>query len=570
MRRIRVELARFGLVTAAALALTLGVGSSTPAHETGAQHVHFQKPQRTATASTAGVQFRSVSAAETEQAEPVEPTKPAAKASTTASSQRPSTTQRPAAGVNPLRTAKAPAPAKTAANDAVVRAAFNDAPQQQTAPAVRTAVNIEPVADRSAVRQAPRPSYVSDPAPTQRVAMHRDLQAIGTNQGRFAASAPQSSQVQQATFLRRRSMLDPGCAFAEPGCGVMEPTCGCGEPSCGIMEPGCGIVEPGCGIMEPACGCTEPSCGIMEPGCGIVEPGCGIYEPGCGIAEPDCGCDVGCGSCVEGPDYWCFPVCLPRLKELRVWGGVHGFKGPRDAPAFGGAGDGNFGFQQGINIAGKAPIIHHLFPGISYQLGYQGVQSQLSGSSSGSTSDRSQQFVTAGLFRRVHSGLQFGAVWDYMNDDFIADASLQQVRYEISLKSPRGREIGFMGATHLDTATVGAITYQTVDQYVGFLRWTYNHGGNFRIWGGGTNDSEGIFGAEFWYPCSGRWSVQSGFNYLITDKNAGVNGSREESWNIGINVFWHWGARAKANCGSPYQPLFSVADNGWMFVDQVP
>ena len=333
-------------------------------------------------------------------------------------------------------------------------------------------------------------------------------------------------------------------------------------------EPACGCAEPGCGICEPECGLVDPGCGLMEPGCGLVDPGCGIMEPTCGCGDPDCGAPD-CGSCVgnPGPDYWCFPVCLPRLKEFTVWGGVHGFKGPRDV--FDGGTDGNFGFQEGFNLGGRAPLVGLLFPQLSYQLGYQAVQSRLSGSSN-STEDRSQQFVTAGLFRRVPTGLQFGAVWDGMRDDFVTEEDFHQIRYEISIKSQQGREIGFMGATHTNNAVVGAHDYQSVDQYVGFFRCHFREASEVRFWGGATNDSEGLFGADFYAPLNNRWSLQSGFNYLITDHANGAVAAREESWNVGMNLVWHFGKTAKKSLYNPHRPLFSVADNGWMFIDERP
>lgn len=345
--------------------------------------------------------------------------------------------------------------------------------------------------------------------------------------------------------------------------------CDCGLASCPICGPSCGtMVEPGCGTVEPDCG-AEPACGVVEPGCGL--------EAGCGVAEPDCGA-VGCGNCVgnPGPDYWCFPVCFPRFKDLRFWGGVHGFKGPRDSPQFGGAGDGNFGFQEGVNIGGRAPLVSLLFPQLSYQLGYQAVQSQLSGlsldssSTASNTSDRSQQFVTAGLFRRVNAGVQFGLVWDMLRDDFQSEEDFHQLRYEVSLKSRSGREFGFWGASHTNDKTVAGINYQAVDQYCGFVRLHFRDGGYIRFWGGGTNDNEGLFGSDFVAPLNDRWSVQTGFNYLITDLANGPDGAREESWNVGLNLVWHYGLTAKNGQSNPHAPLFPTADNGWLFIDRTP
>ncbi|MBL9164567.1 MAG: hypothetical protein JNL18_17700 [Planctomycetaceae bacterium] len=339
----------------------------------------------------------------------------------------------------------------------------------------------------------------------------------------------------------------------DPACGIQEPTCGCGEATCGICEPGCGI-EPGCGYVEPGCG--------VEAGCGM-EPGCGME--GC----VDCG-DVACGSRVNrGSDYWCFPVCLPRFRDLSVWGGVHGFKGPRDAPLFGGSGDGNFGFQEGLNFGGKTPLIGLLFPGLSYQAGYQAVQSHLSGTSGGVTNSREQDFVTIGFFRRVPAGVQFGAAWDYMNDNWITQGDFQQVRYEISIKSQRGREFGFTGSTHTNTTAIGAFDFQAVDQYRLFFRCSHR-AADLRFWGGFTNDNEGILGADCYVPFNDRWSLQTGFNYIIPDGQSGVVGAREEAWNIGTNLVWHYGRGATEARTNPHRPLFNIADNGVMVIDQKP
>ncbi|MCH2114241.1 MAG: hypothetical protein MK171_04940 [Pirellulales bacterium] len=334
------------------------------------------------------------------------------------------------------------------------------------------------------------------------------------------------------------------------------------EAGCGIGDPCCGMCEPGCGLCEPGCGCTGPCVGCPEPGCCIVDATCGCADPGCGMAPS-------CGSCVgrPGPDYWCFPICLPRFKDLSVWGGVQGFRGPRDfIPA--GQSNSGFGFHQGVQVSGRAPLLGLLFPQLSSQFGYQAVQSRLHGTLT-SSEGRSQQFVTAGFFRRVQTGLQFGAVWDYMDDDLNRDVNLQQVRAEVSIKSPRGREIGFWSATSTNSSPSLGGTFATVDQFVGFFRLNFNNSYEARFWGGGTSDSEGIVGAEFFAPLNDRWSVRSTFNYLITDEPSGPAAVQQESWNVGISLVWHMGRNARRGCRSPFRPLFSVADNGSMFVGRL-
>lgn len=262
-----------------------------------------------------------------------------------------------------------------------------------------------------------------------------------------------------------------------------------------------------------------------------------------------------------------YPRVLSALKDVTFWGGVHGFRGPRDfIPQ--GQSNSNFGFQEGVNLSGRAPFVGFLFPELSYQLGYQAMQSRLSGTAT-STEDRGQQFLTAGLFRRTQAGLQFGAVFDSMTDDLDDRITLNQVRYEISLKTPRGRELGFWGASSTNDAVSDGVTFATIDQYNIFYRWNFKDGYQGRMWGGVSGDGEGILGADFYAPLNDRWSVQTGFNYQIPDQNSGLEGVSQESWNLGINLVWHLGRTARKGCRSPFRPLFPVADNGWMFVDSV-
>jgi hypothetical protein len=428
-----------------------------------------------------------------------------------------------------------------------------------------------------AVRPA-APSYVRD---TQDAVVQAEFQQPGkplhaaprSAAGRAPASSPSrvvttsAADARQASSVQRVSKPQLGPVAGDASmfgtieqAGYFEGDSCVGDPACGICDSCC--AEPVCGCAEPACGCEEPACGCEEPACGCDG------EATCGCAEPSCGC-VECGSCVgnPGPDYWCFPVCLPRIKELAFWAGPHGFKGPRDY-IDGGPGDGNFGFQEGFNVGGRAPLIGFILPQLSYQAGYQAAQSRLSGTS-GVDEDREQHFVTAGVFRRVRAGLQGGIVWDYVRDDLRLDEDFQQLRYEASLKSRAGREIGFWGASSLNSKEIGATTFETVDQYLGFARINFREGASMRIFGGATGDSEGLVGADFNCPLNTRWSVQGGFNYLIPDAPEGVEGAREESWNVAFNLVWHWGATAKSTNLNPYAPLFPMADNGWMFVDQV-
>lgn len=376
--------------------------------------------------------------------------------------------------------------------------------------------------------------------------------------------------------------------------------CECGEccpgPSCGCgCEPGCGVIEPGCGFVEPGCGCPEPGCGcpIMTPTCPLL-PGCGPCGPvGCG----DCACgDVGCcGECCGPPTCGCgvtgclggcaergaVPLILyvPPIKEIVLFGGVHAFKNPLDYDQRGARDAGNFGFHEGINAGGKMSWLP--WPNLGYQIGYQAAHSQLSGDmSTGSADSHTQQFFTSGLFVRRPVGLQYGLVYDMLRDERQGSVDFHQVRGLVSATNPYGGEIGFMftAATSEEVITGGGAaprTYAATDQYLGFYRFHGPQGGEFRVFGGGDGRNHGIFGGDIFAPLNHRWSIQAGFNYLIPtdagDGNVGGAGDQasEEGWNIGMNLVWHWGAQGKRWYRSPWRPMFGVANNGSLMVDDL-
>jgi hypothetical protein len=114
------------------------------------------------------------------------------------------------------------------------------------------------------------------------------------------------------------------------------------------------------------------------------------------------------------------------------------------------------------------------------------------------------------------------------------------------------------------------ITFQPTDQYLLFYRKHGKRGGEGRVFAGVTDDSDGIIGADFLLPLHDTWSLQSSFTYLIPDEDAGSVGARQEAWNIGINLVWHWRGRARKCHSNPYRPLFNVADNGSLIVDDRP
>jgi hypothetical protein len=311
--------------------------------------------------------------------------------------------------------------------------------------------------------------------------------------------------------------------------------------------------------------CGDAACGDAvwgDPACGCGEIGCaGECEPTCGCAG-DCTCGLrSIGGCAERG---AIPIVLwiPPIHELTLQGGVHAFKGALDN----GRDRGNFGFHGGVNAGGRMAWLP--WWGLGYQLGYQATGNQLHGDTATFSSDsHTQQFLTGGLFHRKPVGLQYGVVYDWLQDERQGTADFGQVRGLVSIRGARAGELGFTFTHGTNTNILQGATYEALDQYMLFYRMIGPQGGDFRLLGGFDDEGRGLLGADASLPLNHRWSVDAGFKYLIADESVRGSGGAEEAWNLGINLVWHYGKRAKSSFRSPFRPMFSVADNGSMIVD---
>jgi hypothetical protein len=260
---------------------------------------------------------------------------------------------------------------------------------------------------------------------------------------------------------------------------------------------------------------------------------------------------------------------VPRWKELSIWGGVHGFKGPYDQERDGG----NFGFHEGIGAGFKVP-----FTSLGYQIGYQAVHSQLNGDENTNIPDSfTQHFLTAGLFHRVKDGIQGGAAWDMLSDDRFGTHNFYQLRAEASLINRGCHEIGAALSFHLndheflsDDEESASTVWRSTDQYLLFYRFHGCNGGEGRFYAGWTDDSDGIIGSDMLIPLTERWSLSTAFTYLIPDQPAGTTGASQEAWNIATALVWSWDCRARRSHSSCYRPLFNTADNGYLILNDHP
>lgn len=313
-------------------------------------------------------------------------------------------------------------------------------------------------------------------------------------------------------------------------------------------------------------GSTEDSDESAGPDLGLhyAEDG-GYWAPGHGTA-----CGEGQAHGGYGP-YWTDfggygwglmgPGGAWLWRNLSLFAGVQGFKGPADFANNAFAANGNFGFHEGLNWGGAlgGPL------GWGYQVGCQAAQNDFSGTSVDSRG-RDQVFLTAGLFRRaVYGGVQWGVAFDFLHDRYFdGEYDYKQIRTELSLVRAGLREIGFWGAFGTGTDHP---TRESTDLYAFFYRHYFQGGGEGRIWSGFTGNGDALVGGDVWVPLGRSLALETNFNYLTAKQNWAAGGFREESWGVSMHLIWYPGQQAQCLRNNPYRPLFAVADNSVFMFD---
>ena len=402
---------------------------------------------------------------------------------------------------------------------------------------------------------------------------------------RYAAQAARRAApaVQQAGFER-----DDEGVQAAVGTGTKHPVRRAAREvpmqHAGPMPPRRPASRPRMAAWEDADAMSPEVIASPSPGQRIIlhEGADDLHLPGGGPWHDDGDC-ASCGHAGYGRMYCGDPACggadccLPcfRLDTLELFAGAHGFTGPLNR------GSGSFGFHEGINAG--VPFIC----GFAIQGGYQATQNNFEGSFF-TPDDRTQSFVTVGLFRRVDLGLGGGVVVDYLNDKWDYDVNLTQLRGELSWKMPCEHEWGFWFAAGLDRSTIdarqvqfplpggnedtvvisdGSYTVQPLDIYAFFYRKTFACGGEGRAWGGFTDDSRGLLGGNIRLPVSNCLAFTTDFLYIIPAESS-QTAFADEAWNVSFNFVWTPCFRNR--CGPNYcRPLFDVANNGSFVVNAV-
>ena len=422
--------------------------------------------------------------------------------------------------------------------------------------------------------------HVAPPAPRNRVAQAytpRHLQTgiqtgvVQTN-GQVIDSTPVRVQRASATMPARGArtaqmisetpVYDSGIA----GQGVLVGGCtNCGSTSTHTYSGGCGNCGAGCspgfgGPVETVVGGGYFDHGVVDDCCG-----------GCGF--DDC-CDRGGCSACDIEDCW-----LNGLAGIFSTGeyfiGGTGFRSkqfqvPNDPNIYD---DASFGFYGGFNFG--MPLCKLTCGVVSGQVGVRAVSTEFDGNSF-FDDNRDQTFFTAGFFRRVDYGLQFGVVADVLREEWFTETETVQIRGDLAWVYPSGSAFGFrFTSAAQDDVTDGIINGNRViglgtdiiDTYRFYYRHTVACGGYSDISLGWSNDDHFVFAMAYDMPLSETWAVQSSLTYLAGEDvppAVAFAGNGNEVWNL--NVGFAWRPRGRSWYRSYDRPLFDVADNGTMII----
>ena len=306
------------------------------------------------------------------------------------------------------------------------------------------------------------------------------------------------------------------------------------------------------------CDCGGGSCGAG--GCGDV--GESYFADGC----------CGRGGCPEGP---CFLNRFGTIfRQAEYFGGFNAFRTNLFTAPDGSnnlVDDSSHGLYAGFNLG--IPLCRLSCGLFSGQFGVRTVNTNFGGAAF-TDDDRNQVFITTGIYRRVDYGLQLGVVADILREEWFSDVDLVQVRGEIGYVWQGGTSLGFRFATNTeDDITEGVFNNQffantlvtSNDWYRFFLRHEAARGGYGEVFGGWTDNDQGIVGLNFDFPLTNRIAFQSGFTYYLSDEPVPANqgflgGEPNDSFNAFVGLSLRPSGRGYYR--NYDRPLFDVADNG--------
>ena len=431
----------------------------------------------------------------------------------------------------------------------------------------RTETVVEPATHQAAAQSAPRIARAVQGSGSRVTPALGSGSRIVPSNGGFTPGTIQNAPFVNGTIIQGGSPIVQGTIIENqyPGQVVGGPI-GSSVVSNGVVMDhsyGGEIVSESYG--GSAGGCSDGSCGGCSDGsCGSV---------GESYFADDC---CGRGGCPTGG-----PCYLNQFGEVfknaEYFGGFNAFRTNLfNAPDGSGLADDNsHGLYAGLNMG--IPLCRLTCGFLSGQFGVRTVNTNFNGARF-TDDDRNQVFITAGLFRRVDYGLQYGAVVDYLREEWFANADLIQIRSEVSYVWQNGTSFGFRFARNAqDDPTSGDFNnvpftnnlVSTNQWFRFFARHEMASGGYGEVFGGYSETDQGIVGLDLDFPITNRIAFQSNFVYYIADEDVPANqgfigGDPSDAFNVSVGFALRPGGRKYYR--NYERPLFDVADNGTMTI----
>ena len=118
------------------------------------------------------------------------------------------------------------------------------------------------------------------------------------------------------------------------------------------------------------------------------------------------------------------------------------------------------------------------------------------------------------------------------------------------------------------------VRWETLDMYAFFYRKYFANGAIGRFSSGFTGEGDALLGVDLMAPLTSNFAFEGGFNYRIPDGNTDAEDDDDrraalnEGWGITLNLVWYPGYKSPCSSRNPYRPMFGVADNTTLFLNQ--
>jgi hypothetical protein len=255
--------------------------------------------------------------------------------------------------------------------------------------------------------------------------------------------------------------------------------------------------------------------------------------------------------------------------------GLTGSKGPEDLGI-----NANFGLRTAVNWGAPVWEQYGLGAQLGTSLNYSQNAVRVLRTISG-THDRVENFSTAGLFQRSNVGVNWGLVYDFVDERYYSNFNLGQWRGQVGYDLTADDEVGLWGAwrEHGDSTTVGGLDVSLRPILQGNLFWrhVWRNEIDTRLWvgvaeehgrfvfvapGQPTVHHPVVFGAEVYVPLNDYLALFGEANFITPNDSGTVTAT--------FGVAFYPGASAARTARSCFAPLLPLANNPSFATDLRP